>query len=58
MNWTPPKLGLAIAAAVLIFDQGVKAIFLYGLGWISTLGLPGNGIRFVLIPRPHAAGQP
>ncbi len=33
--------GLLVAAAVLGLDQVVKAVFLYGLGWINSLsGLP------------------
>lgn len=50
MTWSPPKVGLAIAAAVLILDQAVKVVFLYGLGWISTLGLPANDIRMAVLP--------
>lgn len=31
------RKGLLVAAAVLVFDQLVKVVFLFGLGWIKSL---------------------
>lgn len=50
MKLNPTRIGLLIAAAVLVLDQVVKAVFLYGLGWIDTLGLPANDIRIPVLP--------
>jgi signal peptidase II len=44
------RIGLFIAAAALILDQAVKLAFLFGAGWITTLGQPGNGIRIEILP--------
>ena len=42
------RVGLLIAAAVLILDQLTKAVFLYGLGWILSLdGMPVKPIEFL-----------
>lgn len=43
LKLNPFRVGLLVAVAVLILDQAVKAVFLYGLGWIESLnglGLP------------------
>jgi signal peptidase II len=47
---SPARLGLAVAAAVLVLDQVCKAIFLYGLDWIETLGQPMNGKQIEVLP--------
>lgn len=43
-------IGLLVAAAVVVLDQVVKLAFLYGAGWIETLGQHGNGIRVEVLP--------
>ena len=40
MSLSKFHIGLLIAAAVLVFDQAVKALFLYGLNWIASLDGP------------------
>lgn len=47
---SPPRLGLLVAAVVLVLDQACKALFLYGLGWIETLGQPMNGKQIEVLP--------
>jgi signal peptidase II len=44
------RLGLLVAAAALVLDQVVKLAFLYGTGWIETLGQRGNDIRIEILP--------
>jgi signal peptidase II len=44
------RIGLLVAAVALVLDQVVKLIFLYGVGWIDTLGQPGNGHRVEVLP--------
>jgi signal peptidase II len=44
------RIGLLIAFACLVLDQAVKVGFLYGAGWIETLGQFGNGIRIEILP--------
>jgi signal peptidase II len=44
------RLGLLVALAALVLDQVVKLAFLYGAGWIETLGPLGNGIRVEILP--------
>lgn len=44
------RIGLLVAAAALVLDQVVKLIFLYGVGWIDTLGQPGSGHRVEVLP--------
>lgn len=44
------RQGLLVAAAALVLDQLVKLGFLYGAGWIETLGQPGNDIRITILP--------
>jgi signal peptidase II len=44
------RLGLLVAAAALVLDQVVKLAFLYGIGWIETLGQRGNDIRIEILP--------
>ena len=46
----PPHFGFAVAAAVLVLDQACKALFLYGLGWIATLGQPLNDKHIEVLP--------
>ena len=36
MKLTRPQIGFVIAAGVLLLDQAIKAIFLYGLNWIAS----------------------
>ncbi len=36
MSMSKFQIGLLIAAGVLALDQGSKAVFLYGLGWIAS----------------------
>ena len=41
MKLSVPQIGFSIAAGVLVLDQAVKAVFLYGLNWIASRdGLP------------------
>jgi signal peptidase II len=47
---SPARLGLVIAAAVLVLDQACKALFLYTLGWIETLGQPLNDKQIEVLP--------
>jgi isoleucyl-tRNA synthetase len=45
-NLSKFQIGMLIAAIALILDQAVKLAFLFGAGWIDTLGhQPMNGIR-------------
>jgi len=44
------NVGLLIAAVCVALDQAVKLGFLYGAGWIETLGQIGNGIRIEILP--------
>jgi signal peptidase II len=44
------RIGLLIAAGALVLDQAVKLAFLFGAGWIATLGQPGNDIRIEILP--------
>lgn len=37
MKLSPSSTGFVIAGVVLVADQLVKAVFLYGLGWIASL---------------------
>ena len=46
----PLNLGLGLAALSLVLDQAWKLGFLFGFGWISTLGPAGNGIRHEVLP--------
>jgi signal peptidase II len=47
---SPAHFGFAVAAAVLLLDQACKALFLYGLGWIATLGQPLNDKHIEVLP--------
>ncbi len=47
---SPARFGLMVAAAVLVLDQACKALFLYGMGWIETLGQPMNGKQIEVLP--------
>lgn len=47
---SPARLGLVVAAAVLTLDQACKALFLYTLGWIETLGQPLNDKQIEVLP--------
>jgi signal peptidase II len=47
---SPAHFGFAVAAAVLVLDQACKALFLYGLGWIATLGQPLNDKHIEVLP--------
>jgi signal peptidase II len=47
---SPAHFGFAVAAAVLVLDQACKAVFLYGLGWIATLGQPLNDKHIEVLP--------
>ncbi|MBL9095498.1 MAG: signal peptidase II [Alphaproteobacteria bacterium] len=44
------RIGLLVAAVALLLDQVVKVAFLYGAGWIDTLGQPGSGHRVEVLP--------
>ena len=44
------SIGLLVAAVALLLDQVVKVAFLYGAGWIDTLGQPGSGHRVEVLP--------
>jgi signal peptidase II len=43
-------LGLGLAALCLVIDQAWKLSFLFGLGWIDTLGREPNGLRYEILP--------
>jgi signal peptidase II len=43
-------IGLLVAGSALVLDQVVKLAFLYGAGWIDTLGQGPNGIRIGILP--------
>lgn len=43
-------IGLLVAGSALVLDQVVKLAFLYGAGWIDTLGQGPNGIRIAILP--------
>jgi signal peptidase II len=47
---SPARFGLLVAAVVLVLDQACKALFLYGMGWIETLGQPMNGKQIEVLP--------
>jgi signal peptidase II len=49
-SWGSLKLGLCLAVTALALDQAWKLTFLFGLGWIDTLGPQGNGIRYEVLP--------
>lgn len=44
------RIGLLVATVALVLDQVVKLAFLYGAGWIDTLGQPGSGHRVEVLP--------
>lgn len=44
------RIGLLVAAVTVVLDQAIKNAFLYGAGWIETLGQHGNGIRVNVLP--------
>lgn len=44
------RIGLLVAGATLVLDQVVKLAFLFGAGWIETLGQGPNGIRIEILP--------
>jgi len=44
------QIGLLVAGVALILDQVSKIAFLYGAGWIDTLGQGPNGIRVEILP--------
>jgi len=46
----PFRIGMALAGAGLVLDQAWKLLFLFGFGWIRTLGAPGNDIRIEILP--------
>ena len=48
--WGPLRYGLALAAFVLLLDQAWKLWFLFGLGWIETVGREPNGLRYEILP--------
>jgi signal peptidase II len=50
LNLTIFQIGLAIAAGVFVLDQAVKAIFLYGLGWVSSCCTGPNPHRIEVLP--------
>jgi signal peptidase II len=47
---SPARFGLLVAAAIFALDQACKAVFLYGLSWIETLGQPTNGKQIEVLP--------
>jgi signal peptidase II len=47
---SPPQLGYVVAVAALALDQAWKVLFLYGFGWIETLGKEGNGFAIEVLP--------
>ena len=49
-RWGALKLGLCLAVTALVLDQAWKLTFLFGFGWMETLGPQGNGIRYEVLP--------
>ncbi len=48
--WGQLRYGLALSALVLVLDQAWKLWFLFGLGWIETVGREPNGHRYEILP--------
>jgi signal peptidase II len=48
--WGPLRFGLTLAAAALVLDQAWKLWFLFGLGWVETVGREPNGLRYEILP--------
>ena len=44
------RYGLALAVLALVLDQAWKLWFLFGLGWIETVGREPNGLRYEILP--------
>jgi signal peptidase II len=44
------RYGLALAGLALVLDQAWKLWFLFGLGWIETVGREPNGLRYEILP--------
>lgn len=44
------RYGLGLAFLCLVLDQVWKLSFLFGLGWIETLGRAPNGLRYEILP--------
>ena len=49
-KWGALPFGLAIAFLGLVLDQAWKLSFLFGLGWVETLGPGPNGLRYEILP--------
>ncbi len=49
-KWGALRFGLAIAVLGLVLDQAWKLSFLFGLGWVETLGPGPNGLRYEILP--------
>lgn len=49
-KWGALRFGLAIAVLGLVLDQAWKLSFLFGLGWVETVGNAPNGIRYEILP--------
>lgn len=49
-RWGALKLGLCLAVTALVLDQAWKLTFLFGFGWMETLGPQGNAIRYEVLP--------
>ena len=44
------RYGVALAFLALVLDQAWKLWFLFGLGWIETVGREPNGLRYEILP--------
>lgn len=49
-NWGALRFGLAVAILALVLDQAWKLSFLFGLGWVETVGRAPNGLRYEILP--------
>jgi signal peptidase II len=48
--WGPLRFGLTLATVALVLDQAWKLWFLFGLGWVETVGREPNGLRYEILP--------
>lgn len=49
-KWGALRFGLAVAGLALVLDQAWKLSFLFGLGWVETVGREPNGLRYEILP--------
>jgi signal peptidase II len=49
-SWGALRFGLTLSAMALVLDQTWKLWFLFGLGWVETVGREPNGLRYEILP--------